>query len=107
MADFSPASVEIAILIAGALIYVFIWFASRSLSRVAQILARVVPLGLVIPFMIYLAGGMRMDLAPEPATAPRVESQAPPAEAEAERRRAAEAQAQQRAAEEARVKAEQ
>ena len=40
MAELSPASVEIAILLAGALIYAFIWFATRNLSRLAKILAR-------------------------------------------------------------------
>jgi esterase/lipase superfamily enzyme len=110
MADFSPASVEITILIAGALIYALIWFASRNLSRAAKILARVVPLGLVVPVMIYVSGTTS-----KPATAPYVESHAPPAQqqakrngpadtAEAERRRVAEAEAQQRAAEEARAR---
>jgi len=119
MADFSPASVEIAILAAGALIYAFIWFATRNLSRAAQILARVVPLGLVIPVMIYVSGqsGSRQDMASRPPTPPSVESQAPPAEqratrngagdaADAERRRAAEAEEQSRAAESARQRAE-
>jgi luciferase family oxidoreductase group 1 len=73
MADFSPASVEITILIAGALIYAFIWFASRNLSRAAKILARVVPLGLVVPVMIYVSGTTSKQ-----ATAPYVERRAPP-----------------------------
>jgi hypothetical protein len=110
MADFWPASVEVAVLVAGALIYALIWFATRNLSRAAQILARVVPLGLVIPVMIYVSGTTSKQ-----ATAPYVESHAPPARqqakrdgpgdtAEAERLRAAEAEAQRRAAEEARAR---
>src|SRR5438128_1431381 len=110
MADFSPASVEVAVLVAGALIYALIWFATRNLSRVAQILARVVPLGLVVPVMSYVSGTTSKH-----ATAPYVESQAPPVQqqarrdgpgdtAEAERQRAAEAEAQRRAAEEARAR---
>jgi esterase/lipase superfamily enzyme len=116
MADLSPESVEIAILAAGVLIYAVIWFATRNLSRVAKILARVVPLGLVVPAMIYVSSASRMAMAPRTATAPSVESQAPPAEqratrngpsdaAEAERRRT-EAEEQKRAAEYARQKAE-
>ncbi len=55
MAELSPAGTDIAILIAGALLYAFIWFATRNLSRGAKILARVAPLGLIIPLMIYLS----------------------------------------------------
>src|SRR5436309_3518296 len=36
MADFSPASVEVAVLVAGALIYALISFATRNLPRLAQ-----------------------------------------------------------------------
>jgi esterase/lipase superfamily enzyme len=97
MADFSPA-----IPIAGALIYAFIWFATRNLSRVAKILARVVPLGLIVPVMVYLSGSSRLAMAPRPAPPPNVESQAPTAE-----RQRVEAEARQRAAEEARANAEQ
>jgi esterase/lipase superfamily enzyme len=127
MAELSPASIEIAILLAGALIYAFIWFATRNLSRAAKILARVVPLGLVIPVMIYMSGTNRLAMAPSPVPGPTVENQAPARNgagetAEAERRRAeaeeqrraaenarqrAEAEAQQRVAEEARAKVEQ
>ena len=67
MADFSPASVEMTILAAGALIYAVIWFATRNLSRAAKILARVLPLGLVVPVMLYLSGSSRLAMAPRPA----------------------------------------
>src|SRR5262249_44268750 len=61
MAEFSPPSPEIVVLIAGVVLYVFIWFATRNLSRVGKILARLAPLGLVIPAMVYLSSlsGMR------------------------------------------------
>jgi esterase/lipase superfamily enzyme len=118
MAELSPASVEIAIPVMGALIYAFIWFATRNMSRAAKILARVVPLGLIVPVMIYLSGSNRLAMAPKPTTAPRIESQAPPAQpkatrngagdtAEAERGRTAEVEEQrQRAVEDARRRAE-
>jgi esterase/lipase superfamily enzyme len=128
MAELSPTGVEIAILVAGALLYAFIWVATRNLSRAAKILARVAPLGLIVPVMIYLAGlsASKLDIASKaPSAGPPVESQpsreyrterdssAATAEAEQQRRAAeearqrAEAEAQRRAAEEARAKAEQ
>lgn len=107
MAGLSPVSIEIAVLAAGVVIYACIWFATRNMSRAAKILARVVPLGLVVPVMIYLSG---LRMATAPMTAPRVESRAPPAESrgvEAERRGAAAVEAEQRrAAEEAQQRAE-
>ena len=78
MAELSPPSPEIIVLIAGVVVYVFIWFATRNLSRVGKILARLAPLGLVIPAMVYLSSlsGTRPGGAP---TAPTT-SQAPPLE---------------------------
>ncbi|HEY7085975.1 MAG TPA: alpha/beta hydrolase [Hyphomicrobiaceae bacterium] len=76
MAEPSPPSPEVVVLIAGLVLYVFIWFATRDLSRVGKILARLAPLGLVIPIMVYLSSwsGTRPDGTP---TAPTM-SQAPP-----------------------------
>ena len=112
MAELTPAGIEIAILVAGALLYAFIWFATRNLSRVAKILARLAPLGLIVPVMIYLSAlsGSRMDVT---SKAPPVESQAPQvqqeeiARREEERRRTAAAEAQRRAAEAERARSEQ
>ncbi len=130
MAQLSPAGVNIAIVVVGALLYAFIWFATRDLSRLAKILARLAPLGLIIPVLLYLsmaAAPKRDAMAPRPAPAPPVESAEvkPPktaarngstdtAEAERraneearrqeEQRRVAEAEAQRRAAEEAQRK---
>ena len=112
MAELTPAGIEIAMLVAGALLYAFIWFATRNLSRVAKILARLAPLGLIVPVMIYLSAlsGSRMDVT---SKAPPVESQAPQmqqeeiARREEERRRTAAAEAQRRAAEAERVRSEQ
>ena len=73
MGEVSPAAVNIAILAAGLLLYALIWYLTRGLPRVAKVLARLLPLGVVLPAMIFLSG---QDYAPrkEVATAP-----APPA----------------------------
>jgi esterase/lipase superfamily enzyme len=77
MAQVSVPSPEIAVLIAGVVLYVFIWFATRNLSRAGKILARLAPLGLVIPAMVYLSSlSTRLGGVP---TAPTM-SQAPQAE---------------------------
>ena len=55
MGELSPAGIDIAVLVVAALLYAFIWLASRNLSRLAKILSRVAPLGLIIPLMIYLS----------------------------------------------------
>src|SRR5262249_23350579 len=77
-AELSPPSPQIVVLIAGVVLYVFIWFATRNLSRVGKILARLAPLGLVIPAMVYLSslsdtrpGGAPM--APTTSQAPQVD----------------------------------
>jgi hypothetical protein len=81
MAELLPAGVEIAIPVAGALLYACIWFATRNLSRAAKILGRVAPLGLIAPVTLYLSGlhgSGRPDITSMPAPAPNVQSQAPP-----------------------------
>ena len=64
MVQFSPPSLEIAVLGAGVVLYLFIWFATRNLSRVGKILGRLAPLGLVIPAMVYLSSLPGARLAP-------------------------------------------
>ena len=73
MAELSPAVIGIAIPVVGALIYAFIWFATRNLSRAAKILARAAPLGLIIPVMVYLSA--------VPTSRPQMASRAPTAAA--------------------------
>jgi len=71
MAELSPGAVNIAVAVTGALLYAFIWIATRNLSRLAQILARVAPLGLIVPVMLYLStvnGPRREMLAEKRAT---------------------------------------
>ncbi len=123
MAGLTPSFIEIAVPVTAALLYAFIWVASRNLSRAGKILARLVPLGFLVPAMIYFAtlSGSRMDVtsqAPPAGSAPQaearreedgrrmaaVEEQRRAAEAAARQR--AEADAQRRAAEEAQAKAE-
>ena len=55
MVQLSPPSLDVAVLVVGLVLYAFIWFATRNLSRVGKILARLAPLGLVIPAMVYLS----------------------------------------------------
>ena len=111
MAELSPPGVEIAIVVAGALLYAFIWVATRNLSRAAKILARLAPLGVIVPAMIYLAGlsSSRLETTSEaPTAAPPVASPAP-REHRTERNgsgQTAEVEQQRRAAEEARQRAE-
>jgi esterase/lipase superfamily enzyme len=97
MAQLSAPSFAIAAVAAGVVIYVLIWFATRNLSRVGKILARLAPLGLVIPAMVYLSSwsglsGARLvgaPAAPVGGQAPRAERGGDGAEA---RRRVAEAE---------------
>ena len=69
MGEVSPAAVNVAILAAGLLLYALIWSLTRGLPRFAKLLARLLPLGLVLPVLIILSG---QKLAPrrEFATAP-------------------------------------
>src|SRR5262245_57522596 len=69
MGEVSPAAVNTAILAAGLLLYALIWYLTRGLPRLAKVLARLLPLGLVLPAMIILSG---QNLAPrkEVASAP-------------------------------------
>jgi esterase/lipase superfamily enzyme len=100
MADLSPAAVAVAVLLVAAILYACIWYATRGLSRFAQMLAMLAPVFLLIPALLYMAmlsAPARMAMAPRPAPAPSVES--------AEIGRRAEAEAQQRALEEARRRA--
>ena len=69
MGEVSPAAVNVAILAAGLLLYALIWYLTRGLPWFAKVLARLLPLGLVLPAMIIMSGH---NLAPrrELATAP-------------------------------------
>jgi len=125
MAELSPPSPQIVVLIAGVVLYVFIWFATRNLSRVGKILARLAPLGLVIPAMVYLSSlsdtrPAGAPMAPTTSQAPQVdrpgsgaakpqdrEQQESAGREEAKRRLAMAEAAQRRAQAEARGSAEQ
>jgi esterase/lipase superfamily enzyme len=92
MADLSPANAGIAVFIVLAFLYGIVWYASRGLSRFAKILARVAPLGVLIPVLLYVSMASRAPMtgARPPTEQQRTaESRAPsPREAEiAERQR--------------------
>jgi esterase/lipase superfamily enzyme len=112
MADLSPAAVAIAVLVVAAILYAWIWYATRGLSRFAQMLALLAPVFLLIPALLYMSmlrAPERMAMAPRPAPPRSVESTEARRQADleiAESRRKAEAEAQQRAAEETRRRAE-
>jgi esterase/lipase superfamily enzyme len=76
MIQLSPPSLEVAVLVVGVVLYAFIWFATRNLSRVGKILARLAPLGLVIPAMVYLStlsGARLTPMAPMASQVPTIE----------------------------------
>jgi esterase/lipase superfamily enzyme len=87
MGELSPAAANIAILAAGLLLYALIWYLTTGLPRLAKALARLLPLGLVLPALLLLSGQYRTPpsewaTAPPPAArngTPLVGS-APPAE---------------------------
>lgn len=55
MGQFSPAAINIIVLAVALVLYGLVWYATRNMSRFAQVLARLSPVGLVIPAMIYVA----------------------------------------------------
>jgi esterase/lipase superfamily enzyme len=50
----APATVDIAILAGGLILYALIWYLTRGLPRFAKVLARLLPLGLLLPAMFLL-----------------------------------------------------
>jgi esterase/lipase superfamily enzyme len=82
MGNMSPVLVDVAILATGVVAYALIWFVSRDLSRIAQILARTLPLVLFAPMFIVLQP--HLASLKTPPAAPKMEMQkaarpAPPA----------------------------
>ena len=55
MGQISPAAINIIVLAVALLLYGLVWYATRNMSRFAQVLARLSPVGLVIPAMIYVS----------------------------------------------------
>jgi esterase/lipase superfamily enzyme len=88
MGEISPAAVNIAILTAGLFLYALIWYLTRGLPRFAKVLARLLPLGLVLPAMLILSEQHRSptrELATAPPPSSRIQrsppaAQAPPSE---------------------------
>jgi esterase/lipase superfamily enzyme len=54
MAEFSSTALDYAVPAVAGLLYALIWFATRGLPRLAKVLARVLPLLLIIPAVLYL-----------------------------------------------------
>jgi esterase/lipase superfamily enzyme len=98
MADLPPASTGIAVAVVLAFLYGLVWYASRGMSRFAKILARVAPLGLLVPIVLYVSMAFN-------ARAPMTAARPPAAEQRstgAESRRQSEAEAERRRQEESR-----
>jgi hypothetical protein len=55
MPEMSPAAANAALLALAVGLYALVWFASRNLSRFAQVLARVLPISLLFPALLYVA----------------------------------------------------
>src|SRR5215468_2569885 len=83
MRELSPAAINIGILAGGLFLYALIWYLTRGLPRFAKVLARLLPLGLVLPAMILLSDHnsplrTRVATAPPP---PAARPEPPPASA--------------------------
>jgi esterase/lipase superfamily enzyme len=71
MGELSPLAVYLAVFAGTLLLYAFIWYATRALPRMAQILARLAPLALIVPALIYLSAvGTRLAEGENEAAAP-------------------------------------
>ena len=107
MAGLPPNVLEFALPAAAGLVYALIWYATRGLPRLAQVLARALPLVIILPAVFYVSvyvplqreriaqsspppdGGMRrapqvdepsqrVEPAPKPAPPPAEVTEAPP-----------------------------
>jgi esterase/lipase superfamily enzyme len=82
MGELSPAAVNIAILTAALFLYALIWYLTSGLPAFAKGLARLLPLGLVLPAMILLSNQPRTslrDLASAPPLPATRQATPPPA----------------------------
>jgi esterase/lipase superfamily enzyme len=70
MLDISPTFIEVAVPVVAGLLYAVIWYATRGLPRLAKVLARVLPLMVIVPAVLYVSLGMPAQR--ERATAPRM-----------------------------------
>lgn len=90
MGGLSPIATDAAVLVVAVLTYALIWYVSRGLSRFAQVLARLMPLALILPLLLILHPMMRApktaappmaskEMAPPPEATPRVPEAVPEA----------------------------
>ena len=75
MGELSPLGIYLAVFIGSLLLYAFIWYATRALPRMAQILARVAPLAVIIPALLYVSSARKSDFVG--ARAPSTETRGP------------------------------
>ena len=61
MASVPPTVLEFGIPAAGGLLYALIWYATRGLPGFARMLARIVPLLIIVPAVLYLSFGMPLQ----------------------------------------------
>jgi esterase/lipase superfamily enzyme len=71
MTEIPPTVLEFAVPAAAGLLYALIWYATRRLPRAAKVLARVVPLLVILPAVLYVSVGLppqheRMVRSPPP-----------------------------------------
>ena len=77
MGQISPAAINIIVLAVALMLYGLIWYATRNMSRFAQVLARLSPVGLVVPAIIYVSAlttHMVSREPPKPTQEPIIES---------------------------------
>ncbi len=77
MGELSPLGIYLAVFIGSLLLYAFIWYATRALPRMAKILARVAPLALIIPALLYVSSARRTDSDLAASRAPSTETRGP------------------------------
>lgn len=91
MGELSPLAIDAAVLIVAAVAYALIWLVSRGMSRFAQVLARLMPLVLILPLLLILQphlstlkrpagapGVTSRETAPKPEATPRATESPPP-----------------------------
>lgn len=86
MGSLPPLAVDAALVVAALLTYALIWYVTAGLSRLAQILARVMPLVLIAPIIILLQPlqSIKKPRPPVTASEPATEAARPPPARKAE-----------------------
>lgn len=85
MGDLPSNWLELGLPAAGALLYALIWYATSGLPRAAKALARILPLLVILPAVLFLTLSMPMQLDRVSQSPPAGGTQPPQGEAQAER----------------------